>query len=207
MELLRHSLFPLLDHLFAADEAEVAALEGCLPSYWTASSTPYPASRVPGSRRPGPPSAGHRLPAAASGSGGAAGDPAPALDVPLLRHGILLRPVRPGSASQPDRGIAGSAGADGSDAGRYEKADFAYIVEQSALHGIVQNPPPLFHGVFDLTEIFHHGYPAEYKRLECPRRQMVDLVGLVDWLEAVTHTAQAYEGIEMTFEEATGSSI
>ena len=60
------------------------------------------------------------------------------------------------------------------------------------------------HGWYDGSA---HGYPAEYKRLECPRRQMVDLVGLVDWLEAVTHTAQAYEGIEMTFEEAVAEAV
>ncbi len=60
------------------------------------------------------------------------------------------------------------------------------------------------HGWYDGSG---HGYPAQYKRLECPRRQMVDLVGLIDWLEAVTHTAQSYEGIEMTFEEAVSEAI
>lgn len=51
------------------------------------------------------------------------------------------------------------------------------------------------------------GYPSGYKRLECPSRQMVDVVGLIDWLENVTHTAQSYTGIEMTFDEALEEAV
>ena len=47
-----------------------------------------------------------------------------------------------------------------------------------------------------------HGYPEEYKRLECPWRQMVDVVSLIDWLEGVTHAGQDFGGIVMTFDEA-----
>ncbi len=36
------------------------------------------------------------------------------------------------------------------------------------------------------------GYPASYKRLECPARQMVDLIGLIDWLENKTNFAPIY---------------
>ncbi|MDE6261279.1 MAG: hypothetical protein K2M42_10530 [Oscillospiraceae bacterium] len=46
------------------------------------------------------------------------------------------------------------------------------------------------------------GYPSSYKRLECPERQMVDIIGLVDWLEIAVNSNQAYNRIEQTFEEA-----
>lgn len=52
-----------------------------------------------------------------------------------------------------------------------------------------------------------HGYPAAYKRLECSSRQMVDIVGLMDWLENVTHSGQACTGIEMTFDEAVEEAV
>lgn len=52
-----------------------------------------------------------------------------------------------------------------------------------------------------------HGYPAEYKRLECSWRQMVDVIALLDWLEAVTHTAQVYEGVALTYEEAVAEAV
>ncbi|MDE7218774.1 MAG: hypothetical protein K2O45_04025 [Oscillospiraceae bacterium] len=52
-----------------------------------------------------------------------------------------------------------------------------------------------------------HGYPASYKRLECPSRQIVDVVSLMDWLDNVTHSGQAQTGIEMTFEEAVEEAV
>ncbi len=52
-----------------------------------------------------------------------------------------------------------------------------------------------------------HGFPPEYRRLEYAGRQMVDVISLVDWLENVTHSAQSYTGIEMTFEEAVQEAI
>lgn len=52
-----------------------------------------------------------------------------------------------------------------------------------------------------------HGYPEEYKRLECPSRQMVDVVSLIDWIENVTHSAQSYTGVSMTFDDAVAEAI
>lgn len=46
------------------------------------------------------------------------------------------------------------------------------------------------------------GYPDTYRRLECQYRQMVDIVGLIDWLNNVTDAAGLYTGIHKTFEEA-----
>lgn len=51
------------------------------------------------------------------------------------------------------------------------------------------------------------GYPSAYKRLECPERQMVDVIGLVDWLETMTHSGAAYTGAEMTFDEAVRAAV
>ena len=51
------------------------------------------------------------------------------------------------------------------------------------------------------------GHPASYHRLECPERQMVDVISLVDWLENVTHTARLYAGIEMTYDEAVQEAV
>ena len=52
-----------------------------------------------------------------------------------------------------------------------------------------------------------HGYPAACRRLECPGRQMVDVVGLMDWLENVTGSGQASSGIEMSFDEAVEEAV
>lgn len=46
------------------------------------------------------------------------------------------------------------------------------------------------------------GYPESYHRLECSCRQMVDIIGLFDWINNVTDTARLYTGIEKTFAEA-----
>ncbi|MCM1155030.1 MAG: hypothetical protein NC314_01980 [Roseburia sp.] len=51
------------------------------------------------------------------------------------------------------------------------------------------------------------GYPASYKRLECPYRQMVDVIGLFDWMNNVTDTAVSYTGVEKTFAEALAEAI
>lgn len=51
------------------------------------------------------------------------------------------------------------------------------------------------------------GYPASYRRLECPSRQMVDVISLVDWLENVTNSARLYTGIERSFQEAVEEAI
>lgn len=52
------------------------------------------------------------------------------------------------------------------------------------------------------------GYPDHYKRLECPSRQMVDVIGLTDWLEATTNpTPQAYSGVQQTFRAAVDAAI
>lgn len=51
------------------------------------------------------------------------------------------------------------------------------------------------------------GYPEEYRRLECPWRQMVDVIGLLDWLEYTTHTAAAYGEVEMDFDEAVAKAV
>lgn len=51
------------------------------------------------------------------------------------------------------------------------------------------------------------GYPPAYRRLECPERQMVDAIGLVDWLETITHSGAAYMGAEMTFDEAVRAAV
>ena len=52
-----------------------------------------------------------------------------------------------------------------------------------------------------------HGYPETYKRLECPYRQMVDVIGLVDWLDNVTNTEWLHTGVKKTFEEAIEGAI
>ncbi|WP_286080434.1 hypothetical protein [Parablautia intestinalis] len=52
-----------------------------------------------------------------------------------------------------------------------------------------------------------HGYPDSYKRLKCPYRQMVDVVGLVDWLENVTEAQCLYTGVKMSFDEAVLKAI
>lgn len=46
-----------------------------------------------------------------------------------------------------------------------------------------------------------------YKRLECPYRQMVDVIGLVDWIENVTDAQCMLTGVKYTFEEAVERAI
>ncbi len=51
------------------------------------------------------------------------------------------------------------------------------------------------------------GYPDSYKRLECPYRQMVDVIGLIDWIENVTDSKCLHTGVKMTFDEAIKAAI
>lgn len=51
------------------------------------------------------------------------------------------------------------------------------------------------------------GYPDEYIRLACPYRQMVDVIGLADWLDNVTEADRLYTGIEKNFDEAVASAV
>lgn len=51
------------------------------------------------------------------------------------------------------------------------------------------------------------GYPEAYKRLECQYRQMIDVIGLIDWLDNVTETDRLYTGVEKTFGEAIDMAI
>lgn len=51
------------------------------------------------------------------------------------------------------------------------------------------------------------GYPESYKRLESPYRQMVDVIGLVDWMENVTYSSKLYTGVNKTFDEAVQDAI
>lgn len=52
-----------------------------------------------------------------------------------------------------------------------------------------------------------HGYPEIYKRLQCPERQMVDVIGLIDWMENVTEAQCLLTGTRMTFDEAVRKAI
>ena len=51
------------------------------------------------------------------------------------------------------------------------------------------------------------GYPDSYRRLECSCRQIVDIIGLFDWMNNVTDTARLYTGVEKTFEEAVEAAV
>ncbi len=51
------------------------------------------------------------------------------------------------------------------------------------------------------------GYPRAYQRLKCPSRQMVDIIGLVDWIENVTGIRRLYTGVEKTLCEAVSDAI
>ena len=51
------------------------------------------------------------------------------------------------------------------------------------------------------------GYPAAYRRLECPERQMVDIVSLTDWLETIVYTSRLYTGSAQPFLEAVEKAL
>ena len=59
------------------------------------------------------------------------------------------------------------------------------------------------HGWYDGSQ----GYPEAYRRLECPERQMVDVISLVDWLDTVTHAGRIYMGEAMGFDEAVREAV
>lgn len=50
------------------------------------------------------------------------------------------------------------------------------------------------------------GYPAAYARLECPARQMVDVVGLTDWLESRT-SFSSVSGVGLPFPQAVEEAV
>ena len=51
------------------------------------------------------------------------------------------------------------------------------------------------------------GYPDSYRRLECPQRQMVDVIALVDWLAAAPETGKLRRGRDMTFRGAVEEAV
>ena len=51
------------------------------------------------------------------------------------------------------------------------------------------------------------GYPDSYRRLECPQRQMVDVIALVDWLAAAPETGKLRRGRDMTFHGAVEEAV
>lgn len=51
------------------------------------------------------------------------------------------------------------------------------------------------------------GYPDSYKRLECPCRQMVDVISLIDWMENVTDAQYLFTGVKLDFDEAVKTAV
>lgn len=51
------------------------------------------------------------------------------------------------------------------------------------------------------------GYPESYRRLECPDRQMVDVVGLVDWIDNSTTYAWLYGHARKDFDEVIREAV
>lgn len=52
-----------------------------------------------------------------------------------------------------------------------------------------------------------HGYPGSYKRLECPYRQMVDVIGLIDWIDNSMTYAWLYGHAKKSFDEAIKDAV
>lgn len=52
-----------------------------------------------------------------------------------------------------------------------------------------------------------HGYPESYRRLECPYRQMVDVIGLFDWIDNSVCQFWLYGQPKKTFDEAISEAI
>lgn len=59
------------------------------------------------------------------------------------------------------------------------------------------------HGWYDGSR----GYPGGYQRLECPERQMVDVIALTDWLAEATEMGRLLLGRDMTFQGAVEEAI
>lgn len=51
------------------------------------------------------------------------------------------------------------------------------------------------------------GYPDTYRRLECPERQMVDIISLLDWMENVTDAQYLFTGAKMSYDEAVQTAV
>ena len=51
------------------------------------------------------------------------------------------------------------------------------------------------------------GYPEAYRRLDCPERQMVDVISLVDWLDGVTRAGWIRTGVKLAFDQAVEEAI
>lgn len=90
----------------------------------------------------------------------------------------------------------------------YEEASLHTLVGETCLAG--RNSTMCYaeaakghHRWYDGTR----GYPESYKRLECQYRQMVDIIGLVDWIEGVTETNCLQKGVKKTFDEAVETAI
>lgn len=52
-----------------------------------------------------------------------------------------------------------------------------------------------------------HGYPESYNRLDCPDRQMVDVIGLIDWMDNSMTYAWLYGHTKKSFDETVQEAI
>ena len=52
-----------------------------------------------------------------------------------------------------------------------------------------------------------HGYPESYRRLECTDRLIVDVIGLIDWLDNTMTYAWLYGHTKKTFDEAVRDAV
>lgn len=52
-----------------------------------------------------------------------------------------------------------------------------------------------------------HGYPKTYKRLECPYRQMVDVIGLIDWMDYSMNLAWLHGQTKKSFDAVLEGAI
>lgn len=90
----------------------------------------------------------------------------------------------------------------------YEEASLHTLVGETCLAarnstGCFADAAKGHHRWYDGTK----GYPESYKRLECQYRQMVDVIGLVDWIDGVTETNCLHKGEKKTFDEAVETAI
>lgn len=90
----------------------------------------------------------------------------------------------------------------------YEEANLHTLVGETCLAGrdstrCYADAAKGHHCWYDGTK----GYPESYKRLECQYRQMIDVIGLVDWIDGVTETDCLHKGVKKTFDEAVETAI
>ena len=52
-----------------------------------------------------------------------------------------------------------------------------------------------------------HPYPGGYQRLAYPERQIVDVIGLIDWLTGLTEPGALHTGAGETFDGAVEAAI